>query len=89
MFSAAVDANLTPLAVIGIITSVISAYYYLKVLVYAFMKEDSYGASANKPLSGATIAVHAAATVFFGIFPLLSWDLAAQASNTLLAAIAF
>ena len=89
VFLAAVDANLTPLAVIGIIASVISAYYYLKVLVYAFMREDSYGASANKPLSGATIAVLTAVTVFFGIFPFLSWDLAAQASNTLLAAIAF
>ncbi len=89
VFLAAVDANLTLLAVIGIIASVISAYYYLKVLVCAFMREDSYGASENKPLSGAVIAALAAATVFFGIFPFVSWDLAAQASNTLLAAIAF
>jgi len=89
VFLAAVDANLTPLAVIGIITSVISAYYYLKVLVYAFMKEDSYGATSSKPLSGATIAALTAATVFFGIFPFLSWDFAVQASNTLLTAIAF
>ena len=89
VFLAAVEANMTPLAVIGIITSVISAYYYLRVLVCAFMRKDSYGASGSKPLSGTVIAALAAATVFFGVFPLLSWDLAAQASNALLATVPF
>lgn len=89
VFSTAVDAGMAPLAVIGIIASVISAYYYLKILVHAFMKEDSYGASERQPLAGATIAVLAAGTVFFGIFPLLSWDLALRASATLSAAAPF
>ncbi|MCY4263173.1 MAG: NADH-quinone oxidoreductase subunit N [Candidatus Dadabacteria bacterium] len=89
VFLAAVEVNMTPLALIGIITSVISAYYYLKVLVCAFMRDDSYGASDSKLLSGTVIAVLATATVFFGIFPLLSWDLAAQASNVFLTTIPF
>ncbi len=89
VFLAAVEAQLTPLAVIGIITSVISAYYYLKVLAYAFMREDRYGASIRKPVSGATLAALTAASVFFGIFPLFSWELAAQASERLFALIAF
>ncbi len=83
VFSAAVDADLVPLAVIGILASIVSVYYYLRVLVCAFMKEDSYEAGANKPLSGITIAALAAASVFFGVFPLLSWDLAVRASGAL------
>ena len=89
VFSTAVDAGLAPLAVIGILASIVSVYYYLRVLVYAFMKEDSYGAGVSKPLSGITITALAAASVFFGIFPLLSWNLAVQASGALALVTAF
>ncbi len=83
VFIDAVNANLTFLAVIGIITSVISAYYYLRVLVYAFMKEDTYGFVSMKILSISAILVLAIATVLFGILPSISWEYAVQASNNL------
>ena len=89
VFSAAVDAGLAPLAVIGIITSVISVYYYLKVLAYAFMREDSYGAGESRPFAGAAIAVLAAGAFFFGIFPLFSWDMALRASGAISGAAPF
>ena len=89
VFAAAVDSGLAPLAVIGIITSVISVYYYLRVLVFAFMKEDSYGAGESGPLAAATIAALAAGAVFFGIFPLFSWDMAIRASAAISAAAPF
>lgn len=45
VFSAVVKAGLIPLAVIGVINSLVSVYYYLRVLVVMYMKEpeeDSY-----------------------------------------------
>lgn len=89
VFSAAVDAGLAPLAAVGIIASVISVYYYLKVLAHAFMREDSYGANRSGPLAGAAIAVLAAGSVFFGIFPLFSWDMALRASAAVSAVAPF
>ena len=38
IFSAAVDAGLLGLAVVGILTSAAGAYYYLRVVVYMFMR---------------------------------------------------
>ena len=89
VFAAAVDAGLAPLAVVGVVASVISVYYYLRVLAFAFMKEDSYGAGKSGPLAAATIAALAAGAVFFGIFPLFSWDMALRASAAISAAAPF
>jgi len=64
LFSAVVRAGLIPLAVIGVINSLISVYYYLRVLVVMYMKEpedssyhgtrpwSSSGSSISSPLSG-------------------------------------
>ncbi len=45
LFSAVIKAGLIPLAIVGVINSLISVYYYLRVLVVMYMKEpeeDSY-----------------------------------------------
>ena len=73
----------------GVVASVVSVYYYLRVLAFAFMKEDSYGAGKSGPLAAATIAALAAGAVFFGIFPLFSWDMALRASAAISAAAPF
>ncbi|MFT5233285.1 MAG: NADH-quinone oxidoreductase subunit N, partial [Candidatus Krumholzibacteriia bacterium] len=39
LFSAVVKAGLIPLAIIGVINSLVSVYYYLRVLVVMYMKE--------------------------------------------------
>lgn len=85
VFLSAVEAGQSLIAVIGIIASVVSAYYYLKVLVYAFMKQDEYGFGSYKPISSIAITALAIATVLFGIIPVFSWDFAVEASKNLLA----
>lgn len=43
VFRAAVDAGLVNAAIIGILTSVLGAYYYLRVVVYMFMRPMESG----------------------------------------------
>lgn len=71
LFSSAVDAGEIPLVVIAVLTSVVSVYYYLRVIVYLFMKESTSEVALYQSLKGAGIAafVTAAATVQFGLFP--------------------
>ncbi len=38
LFKAAVDGGLVGLALIGLLTSLVSAYYYLRIVMYAFLK---------------------------------------------------
>ncbi len=56
VFSGAVDANLTWLAIVGVINSAIAAYYYLRVTVEMYMAERvpvAGGAAAPRPARGA------------------------------------
>ncbi len=71
LFSAAVSAGEIPLVVIAVLTSVVSVYYYLRVIVYLFMKESTKEVAIHHRLKGATIAalISAAATLQFGLFP--------------------
>jgi NADH-quinone oxidoreductase subunit N len=71
VFGAAVSEGYPGLAVIGVLNSLISTYYYLWVIVAMYMKE---GESAPPPLArhpylAASIGLSLAATVVVGIFP--------------------
>jgi NADH-quinone oxidoreductase subunit N len=50
VFSAAVQADLVWLAVVGVLASAVGAYYYLKVIVYLFMKEPEEDAPIAVPM---------------------------------------
>ena len=86
VFLSSIEAGQYLIAIIGIINSVISAYYYLKVLVYAFMKEEKFSFVSIKPLSIAIILILVIGTLFLGIFPLYSIDLANKAAESITAA---
>jgi NADH-quinone oxidoreductase subunit N len=45
VFAPAVDAGLVWLAIIGVLASAVSAYYYLRVLVVMFMKTETEASS--------------------------------------------
>ncbi|MBL8921449.1 MAG: NADH-quinone oxidoreductase subunit N [Myxococcaceae bacterium] len=71
VFSAAIDAGLIWLAVVGVLASVAGTYYYLRVVVYMFMRPAP--ADAPAPFRHWTIEValvtSAVATVALGIVP--------------------
>ena len=83
VFSAAVDSQLNVLAVIGLLNSVIGAYYYLRVMVYMYMREPEPGAPIATPMrSGFVVTALIVAAVFvlaFGILPSTSLDIAVAA----------
>jgi NADH-quinone oxidoreductase subunit N len=79
LFRAAIDADLLWLAIVGVITSLISAYYYLRVIVVMYMQEGS-PESRSEILLTTTVILSAVATVIFGLLPGSLLQLASQAS---------
>ena len=77
IFSAAVSAGYYRLAVIGMLTSVISVFFYLRVVVMMYMAERD-GEPAPVPITGlgmAALAVSIAAIFYLGVLPTQVLDL--------------
>jgi len=87
IFSVAVQAggNMVWLAVVGALASAIGAYYYLRVLVYMFMREPEAGAPVAVPMrSGYVVTAMVISGLFvlqMGIAPSAYLELAAAASK--------
>ncbi len=74
LFSIVVEADMVGLALIGVLTSLVSAYYYLRVVVYMYMREGE-PVVRKETWVGLTAAVAAFVVVVFSIFsePLFAW----------------
>ncbi len=85
IFRAAMESGLTWLTIIAFINSVIGAYYYLRVLVYMYMREPAAGAPVAVPMrSGyvtAALLVSALLVLALGLSPTRSLDIAVQAAS--------
>jgi NADH-quinone oxidoreductase subunit N len=68
VFRAAIDAGYVWLALVGVLTSLVSAYYYLRVVVIMYMREGEGRALAH-PALNFTVALTALATFVFGLLP--------------------
>jgi len=86
VFRAAVEAGMSWLAVVGVINSAISAFYYLGIVVQMYMRpviaedmEEAAGLNLTGPMV-ITLAVAAVVTVIFGIWPAPLVDLTALAA---------
>ena len=71
LFSAAIDAGYVGLAVIAVLNSLVSVYYYLGVLVQMYMVDGSrvIDPPTSRPCLLATILLAVAATVLLGVLP--------------------
>jgi NADH-quinone oxidoreductase subunit N len=70
VFQAAIVAGYAPLAVIGILTSVVAAVYYFRVIAYMYFRESEYEPLAiSSRVTSWTVGFAAAATVLLGILP--------------------
>jgi NADH-quinone oxidoreductase subunit N len=84
LFSAAVNAGYVGLAIVGMLMSVVSAYYYLRVVVAMYMRdpvgEDTWARVG--PAAGLALAVTVAVVLVLGVYPapLLGWARAAAQS---------
>lgn len=68
VFRAAIEADLLWLAIIGVITSVISGYYYLRV-VYLMYMQDGDGEVVALPGINLAVGIAVIATIILGFFP--------------------
>ncbi len=72
IFKAAIQTGHVRLAVIGVIMSVVAAFYYIRVIVYMYMREPEEEVAAEGEVAGSTMYAVVAASIFtllFGIVP--------------------
>jgi NADH-quinone oxidoreductase subunit N len=87
IISALVAEGQYPLPVIVVLTSVVSAGYYLPIVMAMYMKPapsaDRYSAVRLAPAAAGAIAVAVAAVLLLGVWPAGVLDLAGQSGRTL------
>jgi NADH-quinone oxidoreductase subunit N len=71
IFKSAVDAEMYLLAVVGLVMSVVAAFYYLRVIVQMYLRDPSPQAAATpfSPSEALAIALASAGTLYIGLFP--------------------
>jgi NADH-quinone oxidoreductase subunit N len=87
LFSAAIDAGRPQyywLAVIGVLNSAISLYYYVRIVVFMYLKKETLGSEPRStPALTFALAVAVAATLVLGVYPRLLFEAADASARTL------
>ncbi|GAA5075168.1 NADH-quinone oxidoreductase subunit N [Thermocatellispora tengchongensis] len=86
VFAPAVSGGALGLVVVGVISSAVAAFFYVRVIVLMFFSEPAAdGPTVALPSVGtaAVVTIAAAATVVLGVFPQPVLDLADQAASAL------
>jgi NADH-quinone oxidoreductase subunit N len=79
LFRTAIQGGFTWLAIIGLITSIVSAYYYLRVIVMMFFRDGEPNLHYNF-WAGATLFFTALAILVLSFFPGIMFGMATQAT---------
>ncbi len=71
VFSAALQANLVGLTIVGVLNSAVGAYYYLRIIVMMYMHEpkDEHPVAPIPFALGTALALSLAATIYLGVLP--------------------
>ncbi len=86
VFGSVVRSGLIWLAVVGVLMSAVSAFYYLRVIMYMFFREPEEDFIVKEPIAGgmaAALAVSAIATLVIGVVPSWLWDAVVRAFSSL------
>jgi NADH-quinone oxidoreductase subunit N len=87
LFSAAIDAHYYWLAVIGVLNSAVSLYYYIRIVVFMYVKRETSGSEpTTSPTLALVLGAALAATLVFGLYPRLLFEVAEASARTLGAA---
>jgi NADH-quinone oxidoreductase subunit N len=86
LFSAAIQEKFVWLAIIAVLNSVAAAYYYLRLIVYMYMREPEPGGARGvlNPAAGLALALAVWATLHFGLLPGAAFAFARRAIAPLL-----
>lgn len=82
VFRSAIDADLVWLAIVGVVTSVISGYYYLRVVYLMYMMEGDGELVGPKPALATVVVASVAATAVLGILPGPWFEITREAALT-------
>jgi NADH-quinone oxidoreductase subunit N len=85
IFGAAIDAGYVWLAVIGVLNSALSLYYYVRVVVFMWITEEETESAAFRisPAVAAVIVVAVLGTIVFGIYPRALFEFAEASAASL------
>jgi NADH-quinone oxidoreductase subunit N len=87
IFTAAVQEGHYWLAIIGVLTSVVSVFFYLRIVVMMYMSEEAPSAEAGRPLISAPamagLALATIAVLYLGVLPTRVLDLARDSIATI------
>ena len=85
VFSAAIKAGYTGLAIVGVLTSVVSVFFYLRIVVMMYMTpgEGPRAVPAVPVLAGAALVASAVLIFYLGILPTRVIDWAASSIATI------
>jgi NADH-quinone oxidoreductase subunit N len=84
LFSAAIESGHVWLAVIGVLNSAVSLYYYIRLVVFMYLKKETTGSEpTTTPVLTLTLALAIVATIVLGVYPQLLFDVAAKSAHTL------
>jgi NADH-quinone oxidoreductase subunit N len=85
VFSAAVKAGYNGLAIVGVLTSVISVFFYLRIVVMMYMTPRAAAGAipATPKLAAVALAISAILIFYLGILPARVLDLAAASISTI------
>jgi len=70
LFSAAIEEGYYWLALIGVLNSAVSLYYYIRIVVFMYVKKETTGSDpVASPALALTLAVAVVATIVLGVYP--------------------
>ena len=84
LFSAAIESGYVWLAVIGVLNSAVSLYYYIRIVVYMMLKNEPAGSEPRQsPALAVAMVASVAATIILGIYPQPLFEFAQASAATL------
>ena len=83
VFNAAIQAHLYPLAIIGVLTSVIAAFYYLRIVKFMYFDEAGIAFDRQTPMLRTVLAVTGVLVLGLFLYPPLFVGAATVAAKSL------
>ncbi|PWT84587.1 MAG: NADH-quinone oxidoreductase subunit N [Blastocatellia bacterium] len=84
LFGAAIDAGYVWLAVIGVLNSAVSLYYYIRIVVFMYVKPPVGGSEpTTSPSLAVALTVAVVATLVLGLYPRALFEVAESSARTL------
>ncbi len=84
LFSAAIESGYVWLAVIGVLNSAVSLYYYIRIVVYMMLKNEPSGSEPRQsPALAVAMVAAVVATLLLGVYPQPLFEFAETSARTL------